>query len=272
MRIGRRWTGKEGVTLTELLVTVVVIALLVSLLGPTLSQSRQRARLAACLNNLRQLQIAWLNYVDDYSGMLPPNTSEFSNGVWRSDVDTWAGPSSALFDQNSRMIMRGLFFRLGYFQSVAGFVCPSDEGSVLDERRQAMELSRTRSYSMNGSLGGRESEVQPVVNHDRTISAPARLFVFIDEHQESIDDGHFLVWPLPDSRWVNLPADRHDGKGVLSFADGHVESWKWKARKSFSGRESYWKRAKSEAELRDLRRLQTADFGFRDIRNYQPQN
>ncbi len=57
--------------------------------------------------------------------------------------------------------------------------------------------------------------------------------MYLDEQEDSIDDAQFLVWPNPDDRWVNLPASRHDRNGILSFADGHVEQWKWRWSKQF---------------------------------------
>lgn len=261
-----------GFTLVEMLVTVAIIALLLSLLLPVLGRARQKARGVACVNNLKQLQVAWIAYADDYGGRLPPNTANDGSAVWRSDTDSWVGPSSAPWDQDSESLKRGLFVRLGYLSSVRGFVCPSDDSSVYGPDLQPSGLPRSRSYSMNGSLGGRESEVQPVVHYDRDIPDPSRLFVFIDEHEDSIDDGHFLVWPFPDNRWVNLPADRHGGSGVLSFADGHVESWQWMERKEFMDRKKYWEQVINEADLRDLRRLQSADLGFRNIKKYERQD
>jgi len=67
---------------------------------------------------------------------------------------------------------------------------------------------------------------------------------------------------------VNLPADRHNQSGTLSFADGHVERWKWRWPKQFRKKQSYWKRAENEADLADLRRLQTAIL---PVANFKPQ-
>jgi prepilin-type processing-associated H-X9-DG protein len=84
-------------------------------------------------------------------------------------------------------------------------------------------ILRTRSYSMSGCWGGRTNEVQTAVSRMADAPNPAKLFVFIDEDEDSIDDAHFLTWPEPDTRWVNLPAGRHGNVGILSFADGRVE-------------------------------------------------
>jgi len=109
---------------------------------------------------------------------------------------------------------------------------------------------------MNGNFGGRDEESQTVFDRESLSYNPTKVFVFIDEHADSIDDGHFLTWPKPDDRWVNLPAGRHNQSGTLSFADGHVEQWKWRWPKRFNKKQSYWKRAENEADLADLRCLQ----------------
>jgi prepilin-type processing-associated H-X9-DG protein len=57
--------------------------------------------------------------------------------------------------------------------------------------------------------------------------------VFIDEHPDSINDETLQlympaagIWPAPIA-WNDVPASHHNGAGVLSFADGHVEIHKW---------------------------------------------
>jgi hypothetical protein len=104
--------------------------------------------------------------------------------------------------------------------------------------------------------------VQNIVERAEDIPHPAKLFVFIDEAEDSIDDAHFLVWPNPDTRWVNLPAGRHAQNGVLSFADGQVEKWAWRWPKKFRPKQGHWKMAESPKELADLRHLQEATLTF----------
>ena len=159
--------------------------------------------------------------MDDFQGRVPPNRSLFTNGVWRSTPDSWIGSSSAPDDLDTRPIQQGLLFQYDYNRSVALYRCPADRSKVINSSRL-----RTRSYSMNGNLGGRTNEVQNTVTRADAIPNPAKLLVFIDEAEDSIDDAHFLVWPAPDTRWVNLPAGRHAQNGILSFADGHAEMLK----------------------------------------------
>ncbi|MCZ7641028.1 MAG: hypothetical protein M5U12_36230 [Verrucomicrobia bacterium] len=104
--------------------------------------------------------------------------------------------------------------------------------------------------------------MQVVLRREQASFNPVEVFVFVDEAEDSIDDGHFLVWPSPDTRWVNLPAARHNQSGALSFADGHVEHWKWQAAKTFTPKQSYWEMVESEKDLGNLRRLQRAALGL----------
>jgi len=143
-----------------------------------------------------------------------------------------------------------VLYKYKYAQDVNVFRCPGDKSA------NKAGGPRTRSYSMNGNFGGRTSEVQRVVLRASEVANPTDVFVFIDEDADSIDDAHFLVWPAPDKRWVNLPAGRHSQTGVLSFADGHSEQWKWKYSKQFFPKTSYWKPTMNDADLADLRKLQ----------------
>ena len=189
--------------------------------------------------------------MDDFQGRVPPNRSLFTNGVWRSTPDSWIGSSSAPYDPATRPIQQGLLFQYDYNRSVALYRCPADRSKGVHSNR-----IRTRSYAMNGNLGGRTNEVQNTVARADAILDPAKLLVFIDEAEDSIDDAHFLVWPNPDTRWVNLPAGRHGQTGTLSFADGHAEKWSWQWPKRFSPKQSYWKTVESPRDLKDLRKMQ----------------
>lgn len=252
--------GRIAFTLLELLVVIAIIGILASLLLPALGRAKVRVVSAKCLSNLRQLQFCWQMYVDDHNDAVPPNRSLQTNGIWRSTADSWIGESSALYDTDTRPIERGLLFKYDYNRSVALYHCPADKSRVRTLAGKLLPQLRTRSYSMSGCVGGnystnKEPETARLASE---IQEPATLFVFIDEQEDSIDDAHFLVWRYPDERWANLPADRQGQAGCLSFADGHVERWKWKWPKQFRIKQSYWKRAENAADLADLRRLQGA--------------
>ncbi len=252
---------QSAFTLIELLVVIAIIAILAGLLLPAISHAKAKATGIACLNNLKQLQLCWQMYGDDHNGLVPPNRSVLTNGIWRSTPDSWIGSSSAPYDTNFTPIEQGLLFQYDYNRSVALYHCPDDHSAVVGHP----SVLRTRSYSMNGNLGGRTNEVQNTVARADAIPNPAKLFCFVDEAADSIDDAHFLVWPYPDPRWVNLPAGRHGQTGMLSFTDGHAEKWAWQWSKKFSPKTSYWKTAENARDLNDLRRLQTVILTLTDF-------
>ena len=94
-------------TLIELLVVIAIIGIIGILAGltlPALGRAQVRASGIACLSNLKQLQLCWQMYVDDFQGCVPPNRSVLTNGVWRSTPNSWIGSSSAPHDPDTRPI------------------------------------------------------------------------------------------------------------------------------------------------------------------------
>jgi len=125
-----------------------------------------------------------------------------------------------------------------YTSKVAAlYRCPSD--NILSEaQRAAGWTSRVRSYSMNAmvgdagnfSTGGKNLNNPDYVQFFKVFSIPrpADIFVFLDEHPDSIDDGYFLNRDTAIPTWNDLPASYHDGAASFSFADGHTEHHRWK--------------------------------------------
>ncbi len=250
-RINQRCHG--AFTLIELLVVIAVIAILMGILLPALNRVRELGKRTACLNNLKQLQMCWQLYVEDNDDKVPLNMAAPITGVWRSTPNSWIGDSSAPHDPDTTRIENGSFFKGNYNRTMQLYRCPADRTRVRSVAGMELGMKRTRSYSMNANLGAPQAE-QPVVYEAVAIQNPARLFVFLDEHEKGIDDASFTVNPLPADTWSNIPADRHSHGCDFSFADGHVEHWVWKYRKD----RTQGSTAGNEADLADLRRLQAA--------------
>jgi prepilin-type processing-associated H-X9-DG protein/prepilin-type N-terminal cleavage/methylation domain-containing protein len=241
----RQWsrgTCPIGFTLIELLVVLAIVGLLASLLLPALGRTKAAAQSASCLNNLKQLQLAWLSYVHDDNETFPPNISrkvgfDQINVIVDGRVPWVLG--NAKLDTNTANIETGVLFK--HAASAAIYRCPADRSTVLDHA----SLRRTRSYSMDGYFNSHivSGTAADTLNHSKFIlmkasqlvnPGPSLTFVFIDEHEMSIDDGIFGVQLPPGEGpqapiWGPFPGDRHNNGANLSFADGHVEGHTWHA-------------------------------------------
>ncbi len=249
---GRSQTGRRpistscGFTLIELLVALAVIGVLSSLLLPTLVKAKMRGHQIACLNNLRQLNLAWILYAHDYNDLLAYNLgsteikqilAQNQNYNWANSVLNWE-----LDPDNTNTTLNAQAALGAYLAGNARvFRCPSD--SVLSSiQRKAGWRERSRSISMNAMVGdaGEFTRLGTNVNNPRyrqflkltEFTSTSRIFVFIEEHPDSINDGYFLnKWYDSEktAEWIDLPASYHGGSANLSFADGHAESHRWRS-------------------------------------------
>ena len=184
---------------------------------------RQRT---ACANNLRQLGLAWFLYAGEHDDFLCNNHGINETLLRRENwVNNLQDLLNADGNTNAALVTGGqLAPYLG--RSVAVFKCPSDK-SVAENG------PRLRSYAMN-SLAGDPGELTNRFNPLLTqffrlddIPDPSRIYVFLDEHPDTINDG-FFVNRLNDYQWGNLPGSYHNGGVNISFADGHAETHHWK--------------------------------------------
>jgi prepilin-type N-terminal cleavage/methylation domain-containing protein/prepilin-type processing-associated H-X9-DG protein len=233
-----------GFTLIELLVVIAIIAILAALLLPGISRAKSQAWSAACLNNLKQLQICCQMYVGDNNDLLPPNN--FVYDIF-SDQPRDQGPSwctnLAPWDVNPAGIQNGLLFS---FNSSPGiYHCPADR-STIQSHNGTVKFSqlRFRSYSMSQSVNGSKYTDSvsfiPVYRKMTEIKdpLPPKLIVFLDVHEDEILDTQFgiptqNIWWMQNV-WWDIPANRHNQGCNFSFADGHAEHWRWKVPKIVS--------------------------------------
>jgi prepilin-type processing-associated H-X9-DG protein len=146
-------------------------------------------------------------------------------------VAGWLDYSSNNFDNtNTYYLVKDSFGSLGaYSQNPSIYKCPTDRSWALIF---ASKHSRIRSYSINNYLGHGETFVSGIYKASNKLSdllnpPPSKNWVFIDEHEDSINDGTFTFINGASFWFEDLPASRHNEIGTLTFADGHVESRRW---------------------------------------------
>jgi len=254
-------------TLIELLVVIAIIGILAALLLPALSKTKGQAQSAECQDNLKQLQVCLHLYVADNDDYFVPNNSvaviddpgSNINGLsWLPDVDadTEIDPSN---------IINGLLFQ--YNSSLPIYHCPADLSTLETPGGQKLPDLRWRSYNMSQSVNGYpqgDLEYYPLIPAwtkftDVHQPAPSELFVFIDENADTIVDAEFGNPPVgspyfAQNVWWDMPSDRHNQGANLSFADGHVEHWRWKVPKTFYN----WVQSVPPEEMPDYKRIQNA--------------
>src|SRR6266480_3211694 len=231
-------------TLVELLVVIATSAILAGLILPALSTAKARAQTIQCLNNMKQLQLAWHLYADDHDDRIAPNYNMQDAGrypatpSWVSGFITYEthAEAAAFFSDstNTSLLVPGGYGSIGaYTKAPALYKCPADKSWI---EIGGQRHPRVRSVSMNSFMDGSSSQgsfdwylfqkTSDILN-----PPPSQTFVFADVHEDCIAAGafqgayHGTLWP--DMYWMDLPASRHGGAGTFSFADGHAEIKKW---------------------------------------------
>lgn len=229
---GPRNGSSPAFTLIELLVVIAIISILVALTLPVINQGLQTARRTTCMNNLRQISIGWRLYSGDHNGRLVPNGKGVTNGKVATNA-SWAGGYLDFSENNTdnydtRLLVDPTFFhgaKLGrYVDDAKLFRCPSDKSQV---PQYAGFRDRVRSYSLNDYLNGSPKGFSAFGSID-LVKNPSRVFNFIEEREDSINDGNFQVDRGGGTLTSSFPSGRHNDIGNLMFVDGHAERQKWR--------------------------------------------
>lgn len=243
MRCGFRGRPEQGFTLIELLVVIAIIAILAGILLPALSKAKTKGQGIYCMNDMRQLMLAWRMYADDNNDQLPSNRwGGYPNYV--GGIISFAKHNRD--NTNTIFLVDKRFAQMGpYVQNPKVYKCPADNSKALIGETL---YPRVRSRSMNGYLGSdnsldaldgrfdrayREGSVAlgiPDKLSDIKNPSPSSTWVFLDEHKGTVNDGFFRVIMEArgrNARMGDLPGHYHNGANGFSFADGHAEIHRW---------------------------------------------
>jgi len=272
---------QRGFTLIELLVVIAIISVLMALLMPALNRVREQGKRAACLSNLRQLQLAWSVYADD-------NDEKIVNGEAYDGVDGKAPvPTSGIHERErwwtgddvAAGYMTGgekLPEELQLIAIRAGALYPYTKTEKL-YRCPTGVRGEMRTYSIVDSMNGlpRDSTYQGKVGlrvgttvlwlkkrTDIRTPAPGYRMIFLDEGRVTPDSyaTHYI-----NERWWDPPHVRHGEGTNFSFADGHSDHWNWKGHKTMeTGKMAnplHQMEPESPDDFKDLYKIQKAIWG-----------
>jgi prepilin-type N-terminal cleavage/methylation domain-containing protein/prepilin-type processing-associated H-X9-DG protein len=236
---------RAGFTLIELLVVIAIIGILASILLPVLSAAKNRAQAASCMNNHKQLALAWLMYAGDNNDNLAINSDPhppFGNGYqgtpsWITGTIDW---TTGQENTNTSYLIGNTLSLLGNYLGgqVRVFACPA--ASYLTPAQRAMGWTqRIRSVAMNGAVGNGHKYQEPGnpfgwtswyyarKSTDFHSPGPSAVWVFTDEHPDSVDDALLYDANYPVTSFTELPGNQHGGACGMSFADGHALIHRW---------------------------------------------
>jgi prepilin-type N-terminal cleavage/methylation domain-containing protein/prepilin-type processing-associated H-X9-DG protein len=234
----RTQSRSAGFTLIELLVVIAIIAILAAMLLPALGKAKSQALGVQCMNNTRELTMAWISYSHDFGDRLVINDNSDNAGsaasyapkCWCDGLIDWTlSPDNTnytlLADPNVALLSP--YYAAGW----KAYHCPADI-FLSGVQNTAHFRNRVRSISMDAWLGAGEKWISwvPPVKKMGDLVSPSMSWVLVDEHPDSINDAMLYInplYPANSGSFNDIPASYHNNGCGFSFADGHSEIHKW---------------------------------------------
>ncbi len=228
--VNRRTPARCGFTLIELLVVIAIIAILAAMLLPALAKAKTKSHGIMCMNNGKQLMLAWRMYAEDNRDSLlaaedglPGRPNWFSG--W---MDFSASPVN--WNITNDLVKSPMWPYTGKSQNI--FKCPADLASVKvagETKPRIRSISMSQVFSFGSWL---PSPTWRIYNKLSNIALSTKTWVFVDEHPDSINDAAFAVQcqgadAQSTAMIIDFPASYHNGACGFAFSDGHSEIHKW---------------------------------------------
>jgi len=199
---------RKGFTLIELLVVVAIIAILAAMLLPALSKAREKARQAACLNNLKQYGMAVMFYIEDNDDRMPIHGG--SKGIWCTYLYPYLKNGNGVMNDVNEPRM------------VAGLNCPSNRYyySSTGIVTKASYTQDTPNYVFNDALNGARWGL-------RKCSKPSQRAVLADGNRITGHNYYCMVQGSASdfgTNYIGAIYMVHNGFANMLWADGHCSS------------------------------------------------